>query len=491
MKQFFSSLYGKISAVFLVLLLVLGAVQMYVTAQSCIDLMDETRQKINAPVARNIATNIEPYLDNNIDFPAIEMAVQGMMAVNPELEIYLLDSRGKILASYLPPGGEIRLTTVSLDPIHQFLKNPEAIHCTGDDPCRPGRQKLFSASPVSLGNHGNGFVYVVRGAEEYHSALTTVLNSHIGRSALQVLLITLIFTSIIGLALFGFLTRRFHLMTRVVKDFEKGDLNRRIPIQSNDEIGQLAGAFNQMADTIAHNIEEINAKDRMRRDLIANISHDLRSPLASIQGYLETILLKDEKLPPEKRRRILETIFKNTKQLGKLVSELFELSKLDAKQVQPRLEAFCLAELAQDVVLKFQTNADARNIKLKIMIAENIPRVYGDIGMIERALSNLIDNALSYTPPDGIVTVELAHKDKFVRIKVADTGRGIPAEDIPHVFDRFYRVEKSRTRTGHPLGAGLGLAITKKIVEAHNGVISVKSAMDLGTCFSFRLPVSS
>lgn len=488
MKRFYNRLYGKIAAVFLVLLLVLGSIQVYITVQSCINFMDEARQKMNAPMARNIAVNFTPYLQDGLAVAAIEPAVRGMLMINPEIEIYFLDAAGKIMASFLPGEGEVRLTAVSLEPIQRFLANPEASHCTGDDPCRPGRQKLFSAAPVSYGPQGSGYIYVVQGANEYHSALAMVMSSHIGRSMLQVLLLTLTFTGVVGLLLFGFVTRRFNAMTEVVKGFEKGDLNRRIPVKSNDEIGQLANAFNQMADTIVNNIEEIRAKDRMRRDLIANISHDLRSPLASIQGYLETILMRDKQLPPEKKRQLLETIFKNARQLSRLVEELFELSKLDARQVQPKMEAFCLAELAQDVVLKFQNRAEKQAVTLKVLLTENLPRVLGDIAMIERALSNLIDNALNFTPKGGVVTVELSHQDGKVYIKVADTGRGIPAEDIPYIFERFYRADKSRTRQGQPQGAGLGLAITHKIVEAHQSRITVKSVVDKGTSFMFYLP---
>lgn len=491
MKTFFYSFYGKISLSFLLILLILGTILGYVTIQSCIDMLDEARQKMNAPIARNIAREFEPFFLRNVGEDSIAQTIEGMMVLNPEIEIFFLDDRGQILRSFVPPGGDVKMTSVNLMPIQKFLENPDDIHCVGDAPCEPGMQMLFSAAPIRYSDSQSGFVYVVLGVKEYHTALSLVKNSYIGRSTMKYLLITLIFTAIAGLALFAMLTRRFQQMTRTVRQFANGDLQQRIPRQSSDEIGQLGGAFNQMADTIQQNMSDIREKDRLRRDLIANISHDLRSPLASIQGYLETILMKAEQLAPEQRQKMLDTIFKNARQLSRLVGELFEFSKLDARQVHPQKEAFSLAELAQDVVLKFKPRAENRQINLQLLVTEEIPMVSGDIGMIERALSNLIDNALNFTPNSGLVTIELACQNGAVTVKVADTGRGIPEEDLPHVFERFYRVEKSRTRQGEPGGAGLGLAITQKILEAHDSAISVKSALDKGTAFIFSLPVAA
>jgi signal transduction histidine kinase len=450
--------------------------------------MEEAKQELNLPLAQNIAKDFTPYLENGINHLAIEQTIHGMMVINPEIEIYLLDDTGKILAFFFDPGKKVRQESINIEPVINFLKMGPESSLKGDDPCHPGRQKVFSAAPVHIGNTGKGYVYVILGGEKYDSALAMVMNSYIGRTSVLGLLLAIAVTAIVGLGLFFSLTKRFRRITKGLTRFERGDLNERIRIDSNDEVGQLARAFNQMADTIVENIEEMKTKERLRRDLVANISHDLRSPLTSLQGYLETILIKENTLPDEERRRLMETIFKNATQLNKLIIELFELSKLDAKQVRPNPEPFSLPELVQDVLLKFKHRAEQQNISLRTSIPANMPFVYGDIGMIERALSNLIDNALSYTPASGKVNVTLTlHHNKIV-ISISDTGSGIPSEDIPFVFDRFYRVEKSRTRSSSG-GAGLGLAITKKILEAHNSFITVNSILNQGTTFKFELPV--
>lgn len=171
--------------------------------------------------------------------------------------------------------------------------------------------------------------------------------------------------------------------------------------------------------------------------------------------------------------------------LSKLVTELFELSKLDAQQVQPAPETFSMAELTQDVVMKFKSEAEDLNINLQASLPKNLPMVNADIGMIERVLSNLIDNALHYTAENGTVQVGLFNQRQAVRVAVSDTGCGIPEGEIPRVFERFYRVEKSRDRASG--GTGIGLAIAKKILELHDTTISVESKINKGTTFSFNL----
>lgn len=289
------------------------------------------------------------------------------------------------------------------------------------------------------------------------------------------------------MVVFFFLTKRVHRMTQAVRRFKDGQYHQRIKVTSDDEIGDLAKAFNHMAYTIEQNMQEMEKNDHLRRELIANVSHDLRSPLTSIQGYIETVLIKGNKLPQEKREAYLETILKNVVHLNNLVQELFELSKLDAKESEPHPEPFSIAELVQDVLLKFQPKAMKREVNLVSKLPFNLPMVSADIGMIERVISNLIDNALNFTPAGGKVEVILKKEGNQVQVTVSDTGAGIPAEDIPHIFDRFYMVEKSRTRHGG--GSGLGLAIARKIVEAHGGQLLVDSKVKEGTSFIFLLQV--
>jgi len=221
--------------------------------------------------------------------------------------------------------------------------------------------------------------------------------------------------------------------------------------------------------------------------LIANVSHDLRSPLASIQGYLETIQFKEEEktLSNEDRSKYYNIVLRNTKKLGNLIAELFELSKLDAKNVQPDLEPVSIAELAQDVAMQFQPQANAKKIIVQAKLPEEpLKMVNADIALMERAISNLVDNAIKNTPEGGMVNLNLANDGDRVIVKITDTGIGISDEQIARIFDRFYQVDGSRSPGN---GAGLGLSIAQKILDLHGAKLSVHSALNQGTTFSFSL----
>ena len=485
MKKFFQSFYGKLSIVFLILLLIMGVVQVLLTVQASMRYISEAEQKVNIRLARDMAAEFSPFLEDSLNLAAIEHQIHYMMVINPKIEIYLLDEQGKILAFFAEPKKKVQRDVVDLQPIHAFLSNDAKLPILGDDPRHPGRVKPFSVAPLQIGKDVHGYLYIITESEQFDSAASMIRESYIVQTMIKGLIITLIFTAIIGMILFAFLTRRLRAMTEVVSDFEQGKLENRLEVKSNDEVGQLAKSFNQMADTIVLNMEELKRTDDLRRELVAGVSHDLRSPLASIQGYLETILIKNEKLTPEEKNKYIEIILSNTQMLSKLVSELFELSKLDAKQVQPKPEQFSIAELTQDVVMKLKPQAEKNNVHLEPVFPKEIPLVFADIALMERALSNLIENAIQYTPTNGTVKVVLSNSNQKVRITVSDTGQGIPTQDLPYIFDRFYRVERSRSRTTG--GTGLGLSIAKKILELHDSEILVESEVNVGTKFYFDL----
>ena len=470
---------------FLVLLLIVGVVQILISINSSLNFVRESDQQLNRNLAQDLANEFKAFLKDSLDTEGIEHTIHHLMIMNPRVEIYLLDEVGQILAFFADPKKKVKLDSVCLEPIRDFLNREDELPILGDDPRHIGRKKPFSASTLKIGSDIDGFLYVILGGEKYDSTIAMIKESYIIRTTAINLGLVFISTGIIGLILFAFLTKRFRKMTVAVRKFEEGEFEKRIDIKSNDEIGQLASAFNQMADTIVANMDELKRTDQLRRELIANVSHDLRSPLASMQGYLETILMKDSTLSTNDRKKYLQIIYDNTAMLSKLVSELFELSKLDAKQVQPKPEAFSMAELTQDVVMKFKPEAESRKVDLQASLPKDLLMVEADIGMIERALSNFIDNALQYTPEKGTVKVDLSKQNKKVRVVVSDTGVGIPEEQIPLVFERFFRVEKSRSRSSG--GTGLGLAIAKRILELHESTISVKSVEQEGTTFSFDL----
>ena len=304
--------------------------------------------------------------------------------------------------------------------------------------------------------------------------------------------LTLLFLA--AVAIFTLLTRRLKRLATVMMDFEQRNFEGLTPkpvtaSSANDEVGDLNRVFVNMAARIAEQVNRLKESDRLRRELVANVSHDLRTPLTALQGYLETLQLED--LSDEEKRRYLGIAARHSAHLSTLVGELFELAKLEANAVQVRKERFPLAELVQDVVQKFELGANKKGVTLVADVKVR-PFVYADVGFLERVLENLIDNALRHTPQGGVVSVSLnpvglGPVDQGVRVEVTDTGSGIPAADLPHVFERFYRASRTEERT---TGAGLGLTISQRMLELHDTQLHVASQVGVGTTFSFSLPTT-
>jgi signal transduction histidine kinase len=488
MKGIFSSFYGRLSALFLILLVLIGAIYIMISVRSSINFVQEADQKLNQHLAQSIAGEIKPLVQDSIHTADMDHLLHYLMVMNPHVEIYILDSTGNILAFFADQNKKLARRSVALKPIHEFLAGNSGGTVEGDDPRAVGRQKPFSVAPVTLKNNSRGYVYVILGGEQYDQASAAIKKQFLSSIIVRGLLLALISAAVMGLILFFLMTRRLSRVTNVVTGFKEGARDQRLGDKSGDDFGRLAIAFNQMADTIEENLAQLKRSDDLRRELVANVSHDLRTPLVLIQGYLETIMMKGDTLSSEEIQRYMEISLQNTRYLSQLVSELFELSKLNAIHAKPTQEPFSILDLIQDVIIKFKSPADAKSVEISCNYDQKVPLVTGDIGMIERALSNLLDNAIRYVPEKARITIELGQSDNSVRIKVSDTGPGIASEDIPHIFLPYYRGKKGPSKTSQ--GTGLGLAITKRILELHNSDIHVASEQGKGTTFYFDLALA-
>jgi signal transduction histidine kinase len=228
--------------------------------------------------------------------------------------------------------------------------------------------------------------------------------------------------------------------------------------------------------------------EQARRELIADLSHDLRTPLVAMRGYLELLVARGEAMPADERRQHAETALRQCRHLASLVDELFELARLDGKGMALDREPLALAELASDVVQKFALAAATRGVTLDVAAESGLPPVRADLRLIERVLENLVANALRHTPDGGRVELRLGRTPGAVQAEVSDNGSGIPADELPFVFDRHYRGAASRL--SDPDGAGLGLAIARRIVELHGGTLRAESEPSRGTCLRFALPTT-
>jgi two-component system OmpR family sensor kinase len=485
----FNSLYGKLVGALLLLFCVVGLLVMAVMKVSFDRYQAAVTQELNRGLAKELAT--EPGgAQSGLD--AIRKQFDKVMTTHPATEIYLLDADGSIRA-YSAPQGKVLRTSVNLDPVERFLDERGDYPIYGDDPRHPERKKIFSVAPLRNEAEVVGYFYVILGGEQYDTVAQTLKSRFFMWQSGWIVIAGLVCALVAGLIIFAVVTAKLRRLSSAMDVFRRSDFGEKIlfmpdTAESRDEIDRLGATYNEMVERIARQMRALQEIDAGRRDMIANVSHDLRTPLAALRGYLDTLLLKEDSLTPEERRTYLEIAARQSEHLGNLVSQLFELAKLDFKDVAVNLEPMQLSELAQDVIQKFRPEAERKQVKLKIEAAPSVPYVRADIAMIERVLENLIGNALRHSPPNGIVTLSVTPGKERVRVEVADTGTGIPEDKLPFIFERFYRADASRSTASG--GAGLGLAISKRIVELHGSEIQVESKLNAGARFSFALPVS-
>ncbi len=289
------------------------------------------------------------------------------------------------------------------------------------------------------------------------------------------LLLAVIMAAIIA----GSVVRPLRTMAAAAEAIARGDYDQRVPQAGPDEVQRVAGSFNSMA-------AQVKATQQAQRDFVANVSHDLKTPLTAITGWSQA-LLDGAAGTPEEQRRAAETINDEANRMARLVDGLLDLARLESGQMQMNTQPVDLGEVMADVYRSQLPQARAKSIDLALERAA-VPPVEGDPDRLIQVFTNLAGNALAYTPPGGKVRLVARAADGYVEGIVTDTGPGIPEEELPRVFERFYRLEKSRTRGSEGRSSGLGLAIVNELVAAHGGRVSVSSRVGFGSAFIVRLP---
>ena len=274
------------------------------------------------------------------------------------------------------------------------------------------------------------------------------------------------------------ITRPLREMSALARRIAAGDFGRRVAVAGDAELSDLAASLNHMA-------RQLGELEKTRREFIANVSHELRSPLTSMRGFIQGIL--DGTVSAADRERYLKLAFSETERLSGLIDDLLDLTALDAGAGELKFSPVDLGEVVQAVGTQFEPQARARRVALACDGAGPVA-VRADAARLKQILINLVDNALRYTPADGQVRLAWRRAAAWGEVEVRDTGPGIPDADLPHIWDRFYRVDKARTRTRG--GTGLGLAIVKRLVEAHNGEVDARSVPGTGAAFTVRLPLA-
>ena len=487
-----NSLYTKLVLVLFLLFIAIGGVFLAAVMYTAPMYQQEVSQQLNRDLAMYIVNEHVLIENGEIRQDNLEALFHKAMIINPSLELYLLDASGQVLAHSMPPD-KVKRKQVSLQPIDTFLSGSKRGLIMGDDPGDASRQNSFTVAPIDYGAKRQGYIYAILGSDKIGHISEVLQRSLIMKWSAGATFIALAFAFIAGLILFFFLMRKLRALSQSMQQFKQGDIqaettSARAEIRTRDEIDTMALTFREMAQRIDSQMSRLQETDALRRELVANVSHDLRTPLSSLSGYLETLLLKSTELTEAERQAYLQIAHENAQRLVTMVDELFELAKLDANEVQPQHERFSPSELAFDVSQKFYLRAQQKNIELEVDVDETVPYVTADVGMIERVLDNLIDNSLKHTPDGGCVRLRLSKEQGEVKITVSDTGYGIAEEELPHIFKRFYRkTDTTEDNIAEP-GLGLGLAIASRILELHGSRLSVNSVLHQGTTFQFSLP---
>ena len=481
------SLNKKLSLLLLGLFLLTAILLGLNTLYSIVQYNLEITQRLNGSIATYVADEEPLIVNGRYNEKALKKLAERSMVINPTVEVYLLDNDGNIISHDLPTDS-VLLHKISLSPIHEFLTDNSKRPLLNSDPRSPDNKKAFSVAKIINNGVQEGYVYVILGGQKYEELANNLSKNYIMKLSVAAVIAVTLLTLLIGMLMMFKLTKPLKVLRNKVMEFQKNS-NKESKQYTGDEIQQLNHAFSDMSKRINTQLRQIKNADQTRRDLITNVSHDLRTPLASMQGYLDTLLIKQDNMDAETTKEYLTIARKHCGRLNMLINDLFELSKLDSNAIKPNLEPFSMSELIQDVTLEFVHVAEKRDVKLTIELLKGNTEVIADIGLMQRVLENLISNAVKHTPRDGEVLVKLQSSGEKFDIIIRDTGRGISKHELPHIFDRLYRA--ANTSNESTASSGLGLAIVKKILDIHHCKIKVESQLNQGTQFSFSLPLTS
>ncbi|PKG82482.1 two-component sensor histidine kinase [Colwellia sp. 75C3] len=459
----------------------------------------QAEQKLHVNLAEHLAHDNPLLQDGVYDKPALENLFHTLMLLGPAFEFYFLDAEGNIL-TYSADPAKIKRKAVSLAPLKQLIANPQQVPVFGDDPRGFSNKKIFSASPVYQGDLLQGYLYIIIGGEIYDSIFSQVQGDKDLQKYGAFVIASLLLLLLVLLAVFHYFThpvrelaRQMQALKAVQYDQTKIQLKQWGSVSDhsidNNEVHFLGATFNDMVVQINQQFSLLTENDRIRRELLAHLSHDLRTPLATMQGYVETLVIKADSITDIERAQYLVTVQRSIAQLKRLIDQIFELAHLENGQVTVNLETFAIGELLHDIMAKFVLKADEKKISLALKPAQCRFMVYSDIAKLERIMTNLLENAIRHTNEGGEIIINVSQGDNKqnnkIKIAVIDNGSGISKADIAYIFDARYRASNAIEDSTHH--TGLGLAISQKLSLILNSELMVSSELGQGSNFSFSL----
>lgn len=489
---FSPSLFARFSRWLLVLLLTVAAVQYAASLLLQQRFLQQSFQIVNADFAGLLVPELQPYFDQGVDYSGIAFQLDQFKRSAPMHSFFVLNEEGDVLLHSEDPFNCFA-NQVPLAPLLKFIEKAEEVRLPlyAPDPCAfaAERDSTFSVARIPLPERKSYYLFISLFSSRYERLIRALVYREGPIIAVVSFLAALLFAAASAFLLSVFIVRRIRRLQSVLSDFAAGQTEMRIEVAGRDEIAGLSESFNSMAETISTQMAQIRAQDSLRRELVQNICHDLRTPLTSAMAFTETLEMKLDHIESAERSRYLRTIYDNLVFMQGMTEELFELSNLEASERKANYENFDLVQLLEAIVEKFEEVAASKRIQIVRDGIEDACQISADVGMLSRALSNLIENAIRYTLPEGQVAISLTQSAEEITIKVRDTGVGISADELPHIFSRFYRATSGRKV--HEKGSGLGLAIVQRIAELHGATIEVESELGVGSVFKVTLPVAA
>ena len=484
------SLYQKLSISLLAIFLLVIVAIVFITQSFEAISRDKAEQELHQSLAAHLVHDNPLLSEGEHDHEALQNLFHSMMILGPNFEFYILDTNGKIL-SYSAKPGEVVRQSVNLEPINWLYTNQMSYPIYADDP-RSDQKKIFSTAPILTNGKIRGHLFVIIGGQIYDSIFNNIKNNESVQLIGVIAISSLVFLLLILLVSFHFFVRPLKRLSIEVKNLSDSGFDKQLlpidEVSKGLEVSELSIAFNQLISQVNLQFKQLESVDSERRELLAHLSHDLRTPLASLQGFLQTIQLKQGTLPPQEINTYIARCLKSSRSINGFVNQIFELAHLESGQVSISLEKFPIAELLYDTIEKFSISAEKKNITIALEIANEKQLVTTDIAKLERIMSNLIENAIRHTPKNGNIwiNVHFHNKDNQFQLTIKDSGTGINQDELPYLFDARYRGKQAVDDGDRHIG--LGLTITKKLVTLLGSDIKAGNNPEGGANFQFGLP---
>ena len=481
MKTRSTGIFSRIGFFIFIAITALSILFVVVTYTATTEYYQASTQLLNKDIAEHIAKFSAPFNNGGIDRKKADSVFYNTMIISPNTEVYFLDTTGMV-KYYHAPDSLIKERKVPLANIETYLNDP--LHEIKNlDPRDPETPKIFSAAEVRVGENKIGYIYVILVSRESRNVAELVFKSRVGGWATKVFFIVIIITLIFSVFYTSRLQRRFNRVIAVLDRFKEGDLNVRFDTTNKDEFSPIAEAFNKMVALLDDNFNRLKMVETERKTFLANISHDLRTPLAVARGYTETLLMTPDEYSKAQQGQ-MDMILSKIMQVEKLVLQLFELSRMESVDFTPVMEPFVFSEILQETIRGIELQAKPKNINVICNNCEDGAFISADIGMMERVIQNLLENALKYTPEGGYIAITLSREAGKLLVTIANNGKALPDQIYTWVNNSIEAETINR-----PAGTGLGLALVKRILQLHGFSFAVNRTNDNENSFVFGITI--